>query len=138
MADNHFTTDAKFEEKIKKLAADHNLTLTAVDSIIALRRLDESYNEILGALMARGLTVAQIDLWDRGEEFQLDIATFWYCKDSGWGGKNVDEEDWTTVFDRRKELKKIPITANSVLIESPAVAVGMDLLSVNRNLGIYP
>lgn len=138
MAENNFTTTDKLEDKIKKLASDHRMTLSAQDSIEAARRLTQAYNEILGALLSRGLSKTQIDAWGRGEEFQLDIAIFWYCKDSGWGGKQADEEDWTTVFDRRKELLDIPVVVSDVLVGSPAVALGMDLIRINEDLEIYP
>lgn len=110
------------------------------DNIIAARRLTNAYNVILGVLMARGLTKVQVDTWARGEEYQLDIATYWYCKDSGWGGKIVDEVDWTKVFDREKELKEITLisTTNELLLKGKVVALAMDLLEINANLGIYP
>ena len=109
------------------------------DNIIAARRLDEAYNAIESALIPRGLTRVQVSTWARGEEFQLDIATYWYCKDSGWGGKMVDEKDWTTVFDRRKELMDISVIDNdgTLLLDSKSkVALVMDLSAINKNLGI--
>lgn len=111
----------------------------SVDSSIALRRLENSYEEILGALMDRGLSVVEISTWARGEEFQLDIAIFWYAKDSGWGGKLVDEVDWTKVFDRREELKTVAIINNdgALLLSGKAVAAGQDLIATNEALGIY-
>lgn len=109
------------------------------DSVVALRRLENAYNAIMGALLQRGLTSVQISTWARGEEFQLDIATFWYCKDSGWGGKDIDEVDWTKVFDRSKELKTVAVVSNNnvLLLSGTAVAEGQDLLSSNESLGIY-
>jgi len=110
----------------------------ATDSVHIARRLEDAYQEILGALVQRGLTVVQVSTWARGEEFQLDIATYWYCKDSGWGGKDPDTEDWTKVFDRREELKTIPILDNSgselAKGEGP-VGSHMNLLAINENLG---
>ncbi len=135
----HFTTLEIFVQKIKKVAADHEMKLTEVDKDTANRRLENAYDEIEGALMSRSLTVVQISTWARGEEYQLDIAMYFYCKDSGWGGRLEEETDWTTVFDRRKELVKIPIVSNDGVLLSKnagAVARGMDLEKINENLGI--
>jgi len=135
----HFATLGTFIKKIKKVAADHEMILTEVDKDTAQRRLENSYDEIEGALLSRGLSVVQISTWARGEEYQLDIAMYFYCKDSGWGGRLEEETDWTTVFDRRKELVKLPIISNDGVVLSKsagAVASGMDLEAINDNLGI--
>ena len=110
------------------------------DEIVAARRLEQAYDEILGTLMTRGLSAVQASTWARGEEFQLDIATFWYAKDCGWGGKIVDEVDWTKVFDRREELKTVSIlnSDDDLLLKSGVVAEGVNLIDINANLGIYP
>ena len=137
----HFTTIVSFTEKIKKLAADHNLDFATADTTIATRRLENAYDIIEAILVPRGLTPVQISTWSRGEEFQLDIATFWFCKDSGWGGKLEGEADWTTVFNREKELKSVAILDSTGVVlasGSSAVAEGMNLLDINASLGIYP
>ena len=105
------------------------------------RRLESAYDIIQGVLMARGLTNVQISTWQRGEEFQLDIATYWYCKDEGWGGKLAEERDWVAVFNREKELMTVPVVTNEgVLLLGGAgiVADGINLIDQNANLGIYP
>jgi hypothetical protein len=105
------------------------------------RRLENAYDIIEGALLSRGLTVVQISTWARGEEFQLDLATYWYGKDEGWGGRFEDESDWIAVFNREKELETIPIVSNDgVLLASGAgiVAEGIDMIKTNAALGIHP
>lgn len=141
MSTVNFTTTEKFRTKLAKLAADHNMEFTPGDVEVLTRRLSDAYNEIASIMIGRGLSVVQISTWARGEEYQLDIATFWYAKDSGWGGKDFEEKDWTTIFDRRKELKTVAVLDNSGSVLSPGsgtVAVGMDLLAKNAALGIYP
>lgn len=106
-----------------------------------LRRLESAYDIIQGALMMRGLTPVQVSTWQRGEEFQLDIATYWYGRDEGWGGKKDDERDWLTVFNREKELKDVPVIDNTGVILLKGVGIvadGVDLITINANLGIYP
>ena len=115
------------------------MTLTEIDKDVAQRRLESAYDIIEGALLTRALTTVQISTWARGEEYQLDIAMYFYCKDSGWGGKLAEETDWTTVFDRRKEPVEIPIVSNDGVLLSKsgkAVASGMDLEAINESLGI--
>lgn len=110
------------------------------DEAIAQRRLEEAYNEIMSKLIARGLTATQVSTWVRGEEFQLDIATFWLAKDYGWGGRDEDEIDWTKVFDRRAELDTVAVVNNDdeLLLSGKGIAVGMDLLDINETLGYRP
>lgn len=137
----NFTTVEKLRDKLAKLAANHQLEFNEVDNTRIEARLRDAYNEIVGILTVRGLNMIQISTWARGEEFQLDIATFWFCKDSAWGARILDEKDWTKPFDRREELKTIPIISNDGTLlarATGAVAEGLDLLEVNKNLGIYP
>lgn len=134
----HFTTVEKFKDKIKVLVTSHDLKLDNSETTELRRRLSESYNEIEGALLARGISAVEISTWARGEEFQLDIATYWYCRSKGWGAKNTDEQDWVKPFDRRAELQTVAIVSNdSILLAGSknAVALGMDLRDINRNKG---
>jgi len=106
-----------------------------------LRRLESAYDIIHGVLLRRGLTTVQISTWQRGEEFQLDIATYWYGRDAGWAGKADEERDWLLVFNREKELNDIPIVDNTgALLDSGKgiVAEGINLIDENAKRGIYP
>ena len=119
-----YTNTADFEAKLKKVGADHNLTLNAVDQAIAARRLLDAYKIVVGRLVERGLTKAEADTWNRGEEFQLDIATYWYGADSGWKRMQRDERDWLNVFDREAELETVPLLkADYTALALPDVAV---------------
>jgi hypothetical protein len=104
-----FADTADLEAKVAKVAADHNMTLNAVDSAVAARRLASAYQIVLGALIDRGLSKAQADTWARGEEFQLDIATYWYGCDSGWNRMQRDDQDWLRVFKREEELATVKL-----------------------------
>jgi len=142
MADTtvHFTTLEKLQRKISKLATDNNLVFNANDVEALTHRLESAYNEIEAVLMQRGLTEVQISTWRRGEEYQLDIATYWYAKDCGWGGKQIEDKDWTKVFNRAAELEKITIVSNGGVImarNKGPVAKFMDIKAANENLGIY-
>lgn len=142
MADTvvHFTTLEAMQQKVAKLAADNKLEFDVNDTAVLTRRLDQAFHIIETVLIARGLSAVQISTWSRGEEFQLDIATFWYGKDSGWGGKLIEEKDWLKVFNRETELIVVPVVSNDGVLlvggVGEAVAVGMDLMAINQGLGI--
>jgi hypothetical protein len=136
---SHFTSTSMFELKLAKLAADNNLVFGNEDKTMLYFRLEAAYAIIQSALITRGLTDVQISTWNRGEEFQLDIATYWYAKDSGWGAKTFEEKDWTTVFNRVKELEAVAVISNDgdVLLGSKGpVADVVNLLDINYDLGI--
>jgi hypothetical protein len=135
----HFTTLEKFQNKISKLATDNSLEFNTNDVERMRQRLEFAYNIIEAALMERGLTQIQVSTWKRGEEYQLDIATFWYAKDCGWGGKLIEDKDWTKVFNREGELSTAAIVTNDGVLLSKTkgpVAKVIDLKQVNENLGI--
>jgi len=136
-----FTTIDSFSQKLSAVAADHNIEWNSDNTTIMVRRLQQSYSEILDALMGRGLTGAQVDSWRRGEEYQLDIATFWYGRDYGWGSKVEEERDWIKVFDRRAELRTMSIfgTDGSLLTgNDKTFGLAFDLETINSNLGYNP
>lgn len=136
-----FTTLGDLHSKLKQLAADHQIDFSIANLSQMTKHLQQSYNTIREKLVARGLTFVQVSTWTRGEEYQLDIATYWYARGSGWGGKLEEEKDWVSVFNRVKELDEIAIVNNdgNILLNSKqAVAVHMDLVSINSNLSLYP
>ncbi len=140
MGANHFTTTEKLAAKLAKVAADNKLAFSAAEIVIYTRRLESAYDIILGALRARGLSAANVDLWQRGEEFQLDIATYWYGRDAGWGSRSDDEKDWLKVFDREEELATATIldmSGNMLLKGGKIAAEGINLLDANAALGHY-
>jgi hypothetical protein len=129
----HFTTLEKFQDRISKLLANHSLVINATDTSIMTDRLNYAYNAIEDALMARGLTAVQISTWKRGEEYQLDIATYFYILDCGVFKNTEGEEDWVKAFDRREELKVVTVISNDdvLLIKSIGFASGVDLQTIN-------
>jgi len=134
-----FTTVGDLSAKLNQVAADNNMTFSDANAATMLRRLIDAYNEIVSRLMKRGLTQAEISTWVRGEEFQLDIATYWYGRDCGWGSKLQEERDWIKVFDRTKELDDVAVISNDgnlLLSGTKKFAKVMDLMAINENLGI--
>lgn len=65
-------------------------------------------NEVVGRLLQRGFTLAQIDAWDRRVEFNTTVALWWLFT---FGGvPYVGNDQRVKDFDRRKELSD-PLTA---------------------------
>lgn len=76
-----------------------------------------AYNAIVGKLSGRGFTAAQIADWDRGEEFNKDLALC-HLRPSVKGGDNGDE--WKDRFCRLDELDDLDITIDGEVIEPDA------------------
>jgi len=104
-----FTDTDTFAAHLKRAHAG-NLELSAEETAVANRRLQDAYNAILAALVKRGVSKTNIDLWVQGEEFQLDIAAYLYFVNSaqlrGGQGKGAD---WLDRFDRRDELADVTL-----------------------------
>ena len=71
--------------------------------------------EIVGAMQARGFSVAQIDAWDRRREYSIDIAKFW-ALNAGGGLANYSDT-FIKNLDRRKELAGVSFTVNGVIVQ---------------------
>ncbi len=75
------------------------------------------YNEVRGALLNRGFTLAQIDAWDRREEFNRDLA-LWWVGVKGEAYFSDAEKQMLAKLDRREELETVAVVASGAL-QSP-------------------
>lgn len=75
------------------------------------------YNEVRGALLNRGFTLAQIDAWDRREEFNRDLA-LWWVGVKGEAYFSDAEKQMLAKLDRRQELETVAVVADGAL-QSP-------------------
>lgn len=71
-----------------------------------------AYQEILGRLLRRGFTKAQVDAWDRGSEFQRDIGLY-YALIKGGVYAGYDPRT-VQALDRRKELDSVLVFVSGV------------------------
>lgn len=115
-----FTTDAVLKPQLRdemKLAASENLVV-AWDTIITRSR-NAAYGCIVNAFLKRGYTKAQIDQWDRGIEFETDIAIWWALERGA--AQNPDAQNQAHLaekkLDRRCELDDIAFTIGWVLVK---------------------
>jgi hypothetical protein len=70
------------------------------------KKLVQAYWSIANAFIQRGFTRAQVDLWDRGAEFQADIAVFLAMQILG--AVMPGDTGNLTALDRRPELMGDP------------------------------
>lgn len=84
--------------------------------------LNAAYYEVLGKLLARGFTQANILAFDRGAEFEKDIALFWCLVRSGayagFDGATLQ------ALDRRKELETVLVFVSGVWIQPASGEAG--------------
>lgn len=71
--------------------------------------------EIYGRLLNRGFTAAQVDAWDRVEEFERDLSLYW-CLVRGGAYGQIDEAA-LKALDRRKELDAVLLFINGVWVK---------------------
>jgi hypothetical protein len=72
--------------------------------VILPAALDAAYGTIWGAFAAKGFTQSQVDQWDRGAEFQRDIAAWFALKRLAVIHPDVVGQQHLTELDRRPEL----------------------------------
>ncbi len=81
-----------------------------------------AYGEIQGCLIGRGYTQAQVDSWDRGAEFQKQLAVFWSL--TRGGGLAGYDDRFIKLFDRRKDLLSVQVFSAGVFVP-PGSAPGL-------------
>lgn len=78
-----------------------------------------AFRDIRGALITRGFTAAQVDTWDRGEEFERDIGLYWVLI-RGAGVQRLYSSEDIAKLDRREELKTTLVEIASGAPQDPA------------------
>jgi hypothetical protein len=126
-------TDAETEAALADVLnlAGGQAELEAFWVTIVPRAHTAAYNEIVGALARRGFTMAQMDTWDRRQEFEHHLS-MWWCLVEGEALLEAAQPDRPPrdvprllyKFDRRAELLTVPITANGVLIDPAETGPG--------------
>ncbi len=73
-----------------------------------------AYQEIKGRLLARGFTAAQVDLWDRGAEFEKHLTIYWATINGG--GTTAMDDRFLKQYDRRNDLNSVLVSVLGVFI----------------------
>lgn len=98
-----------------------------------------AYQEIVGRLLRRGYTKAQIDQWDRGAEFERSLTLFWSAVNGG-GLANYDDK-FIARFDRRKELDEVLLSIGGVYVypnQSTPGTIGTGGPNTTRDIFVWP
>lgn len=86
-----------------------------------------AYQEIVGTLLERGFTKEQIDQWDRGPEFELDLTAMWVLTKGG--ALEAFSDLYLARLDRRKELKTVQVFVNGQWIRPDTAPLGPGVVS---------
>ncbi len=73
-----------------------------------------AYQEVLGNLLQRGFTKAQVDAWDRRVEFQRDMMLYWSLTKGG--ALEGFSDLFIRALDRRKELKEVQVFVSGAYV----------------------
>lgn len=120
-----YVSDAVVLAKVKNLlkkAGSATIPTAVSGNITAYNQ--KAYDEIIAALTGRGFSAANVAGWDRGAEFNTDLACWWAITDAGVTESFDDRE--LTKLDRRPELKNIQVTVGGVLVSITAVETVTD------------
>ena len=107
-----FTVDATIKTDLQSALHLANLSdVPAVwDNIITKSRL-RAYGDIVSALLGRGFTMTVVSAWDRGSEFERDLALWWTLNEGATLGAYDDK--MLSKLDRREELKTVIVTTGA-------------------------
>jgi len=74
-----------------------------------------AYQEVVGALLARGFSKSVIDTWDRGSEFERSIALY-FCATSPQGIGSFDLNA-VKLWDKREDLKAVQVYTSGTAVD---------------------
>lgn len=96
-------------------------SLSAFHDTLIGRGNTAAYNTILGKLLERGFAYADILTWDRGEEFNLDLACCFVLRSAA----NLRADDtWQLKFCRTEELETVPVVVDGTLLTAGTAGIG--------------
>lgn len=117
-----FTTVSQLKARVAALLKKDSTELADYWGTLVEDAQAAAYQEIVSAFSERGFSLAQIDGWDRGAEFEKDIACFWaLTKGAGLTG---EDDRWVNKLDRREELKTVKVLVDGEAVGPAAGAVG--------------
>lgn len=103
-----------------------SVTLAGHWDTILGRSHTSAYWDIVNALLKRGYSKTQIDQWDRGAEFEKDLACFWSLARAAGQNPDAFNEAYLAegkLLDRRAELAEVVFTIGGVIVD-PAGSYG--------------
>ncbi len=98
-----FLTDAELKTTLAATLKVAEGELPAYWTTLITECNQAAYKDVRGGLIQRGFTSTQADSWDRGKEYQRDIALYWLLV-RGAGLHEYDQK-FILLLDRRKDLQ---------------------------------
>lgn len=128
-----YVADATVLAKVKNLLKKTgSATIPAAISGNITGYNQKAFDEICGVLSGRGFSEANIAGWDRGTEFNLDLACWWAINDAGVT-ETFDPEELNKL-DRRIELASCSIRVGNALVSITGVETTTEF-GTNKSYG---
>ena len=109
-----FINDSQLKDELHSTLGKAPGEMSSKWDNIVRRSNVSAYQDIVSRLVARGFSKAQVDLWDRGAEFNVDIGLYW-CLVKG-GGLEAYDDKFINKLDRREELDTVLVTTSGVIV----------------------
>jgi hypothetical protein len=111
-----FLTDAQITQSVSdilKYASVGGLPTYAANVVTEAHAA--AYNEMLGRLLNRGYTLAQITSWDQGVFYERMLSIYFVMVNVAGTGDYSDL--WIKQYDRRKDLDTVLISIGGVFVQ---------------------
>ncbi len=118
-----FTKPADIEGQLQFVLQQPGGLTATYWSFMIPRAENAAYWTVVNALMIRGYTKAQIDQWDRGKEFEQDIALWFLLSNHKAASPGEFDKGILGVLDRRGELATTLLTISGIY-QDPAGTIG--------------
>ncbi len=110
-----FLTDAAVLQSVADLLKVDVASLPAYWTNVVAEAHAAAYNEMVGRLLDRGYTLAQITAWDQGVFYERMISLFWALTNGA--GTSAFDPKFINQFDRRKDLDTVLLAVAGVYIK---------------------
>jgi len=104
-----FITDDQLKQAVADAMKQPVTSLAPAWDRIKVDANQEAYKDIVGILLNRGFTQAQIDAWDRGAAMQRLQGLYWAFV-HGAGLHNFDDR-WVNKYDQRANLESVAVSS---------------------------
>lgn len=139
---NVFLTDLQIEQSLAdllKLAGGVGALPANAPNVVTEAHA-AAYNEVVGRLLARGYTLAQITAWDQGVFYERQITLF-FCMVNLAGTFGYDEK-WIAMYDRRKDLATVMLSIGGTFVSPQSVdgsgTVGGGVENTANDIFVWP
>lgn len=135
-----FISDAEALDHLQSALHQPDGPTAAYWQRLAPKASSAAYWGIVSAFVKRGYTKAQVDVWDRGAEFQYDLMTFWAIVKGGVVTPSDYRTELLKYLDRRAELETVPLTEDGVELDpaDSSSAFGSGAFATTDDIFVHP